>query len=399
MEIPVSIQDPPHKVSRKPSWRAWLQMGFRPLYPLASVWAIVAVAIWIFWPQWLHGPLLGVAWHAHEMLWGFVATVAVAFLLTAGATWAGRNPLSGWPLAGLCAVWLLGRLGLLLPGQVAWAIGAIASPLFFLLAAIALGRVFYRHRLQRQYGLPLAVLGLGILDAASLWAAVHHDYGLLLQWVRAGMGVMALIALLIARRVIPFFAMRAVSGLQIPKHTRSGQVQLTLATLALLCWLFQFTVIAGILLFVSGLLSLWQVWQWQPGAVLKVPLLWVLYAGYALLGLGLMGFGGILAGLPWRPPASIHMIGMGGFAVLIIGMITRTALGHLGKPLSADGWMVSCYWAVLLATFLRLLAAYPTSWSWPLMQVSAVLWCLAFAVYLVQFVPWLIRPRIDGRPG
>jgi len=47
MEIPVSIQEPPHKVSRKPSWRAWLQMGFRPLYPLASVWAIVAVAIWV----------------------------------------------------------------------------------------------------------------------------------------------------------------------------------------------------------------------------------------------------------------------------------------------------------------------------------------------------------------
>ena len=45
----------------------------------------------------------------------------------------------------------------------------------------------------------------------------------------------ALIALLIGRRVIPFFAMRATPGLDIPKHTGTGQVQLGACTVAALC--------------------------------------------------------------------------------------------------------------------------------------------------------------------
>ncbi len=399
MEIPVSIQEPPSRTPRGAGLHAWLQMGFRPLYPLASVWAIVAVAIWIFQPQWLQGRLQGVAWHAHEMLWGFVATVAVGFLLTASANWAGRNPLRGWPLGALCLVWLIARIGLLLPGSYAWTIGSIASVGFFLFAAFVLARVLFRARLRRQYGLPIAVLGLGLLDAAALWAVAQHDIAGLLQWVRAGMGVMALIALLIARRVLPFFAMRAVSGLQIPMLTRSGQLQLWLTGLALLLWVVQAPVPAGVLLVAAGAIALWQLWQWQPRAVLGYPLLWVLYAGYALLGLGLVVFGATLAGLPWRPVGALHLIGMGGFGVLIIGMMTRTALGHLGRPLQADAWMVASYALVLLAVAMRQLALLPTSWTWLAMQASALLWCAAFAVYLGQFLPWLIRPRRDGRPG
>ena len=57
----------------------------------------------------------GLAWHAHEMLWGFVATIAVGFLLTAGANWTGRNSLRGNALAALCLVWLAARAGYLFP--------------------------------------------------------------------------------------------------------------------------------------------------------------------------------------------------------------------------------------------------------------------------------------------
>ena len=56
-----------------PSLRAFLELAFRPLYLAGVAWALVAIGIWIYAPQLLTGPLQGIVWHAHEMLWGFIA--------------------------------------------------------------------------------------------------------------------------------------------------------------------------------------------------------------------------------------------------------------------------------------------------------------------------------------
>ena len=50
------------------------------------------------------------AWHIHEMLFGFVMATIAGFLLTAIPNWTGRQPVSGAPLALLAALWLLGRI-------------------------------------------------------------------------------------------------------------------------------------------------------------------------------------------------------------------------------------------------------------------------------------------------
>jgi uncharacterized protein involved in response to NO len=31
--------------------------------------------------------------------------------------------------------------------------------------------------------------------------------------------------------------------------------------------------------------------------------------------------------------------------------------------------------------------------------ISGCLWALAFTIFLVTYVPVLLRPRVDGRPG
>lgn len=59
-----------------------------------------------------------------------------------------------------------------------------------------------------------------------LLAALGDDYLLLMQRVNAGLLCMTVIARLVVRRVIPFFAMRAVPGLTLPMQERSGEVQL-----------------------------------------------------------------------------------------------------------------------------------------------------------------------------
>src|SRR5690606_277359 len=94
-------------------------------------------------------------------------------------------------------------------------------------------RVMVKGKSRRNYGLPLLVLGLGAADALYLHAALGGDYLLLMRRFDLGLICMAVIALLIARRVIPFFSMRMVPGLQIPMQVRSGHVQMAVSVLAI----------------------------------------------------------------------------------------------------------------------------------------------------------------------
>ena len=274
---------------------------------------------------------------------------------------------------------------------------------------VAMGRAVYTAKSQRNYGVPPLMLALGAANALFLWAIWQgQDYASLLQRFDTGLLCMALIALLVARRVIPFFATKAIAGLQIPMHVQSGHVQLAVGVLALLCSLLAWALPMALFLAIAGLLALWQVLAWQPWAVRKVPLLWVLYVGYAALGLGLIVAAlqvlpSAWTGLQLRSAWPVHIIGVGGFAVLVIGMITRTALGHLGHPLKADRLMVVCYGLVIAAALLRLVAlallgqvgqgVYAA-----VLYASACSWSLAFALYLWRFVPMLIRPRLHPPP-
>lgn len=284
----MELEEPLRTREPAPQWKAFLELGFRPLYLLGCLWAALSVALWVHAPQRITGRMPGVFWHAHEMLWAFVATIAVGFLFTAGSNWTGRNPLQGRALGALCLLWLVARAGFLLPGPQAFVVAALCETAFFCWAALALGRAIQMARSRRNYGLPLLLAGLGVADALYLWSIWQGDYGSLMQRFNAGLLCMAVIALLIARRVIPFFAMRAVSGLQIPMHTASGQWQLGAGVVAIACLLAGWMPGMAAGLGIAGLIALWQVLDWKPWSVRRVPLLWILYLGHAALGAGLI---------------------------------------------------------------------------------------------------------------
>jgi uncharacterized protein involved in response to NO len=389
------ITDAASSAARPPQWSAFLALGFRPLYLAGCCWAAVSIALWIFLPQALAGSLSGIAWHAHEMLWGFVATIAVGFLLTAGSNWTAINPLHGRALGGLCVLWLLARTGFLLPGTTVFRFAAVCELLFFLLPALALGRAVWLARNRRNYGLPLIMLTLAIADGLYLVAALQGDYALLMQRFNTGLLCMAVIALLIARRVIPFFAMRVIDRLEIPLQVRSGHWQIGAGVLAIVFELLGMPQLTAAALAITGAIALVHVISWKPWAVRRKPLLWILYAGYAALGIGLLVAAAHTAGWIVRGAWPVHVIGVGGFSVLIIGMVTRTALGHLGRPLQTDRSMLISYVLVLTAAALRLLALLPTAFSPAALHASATLWIVAFALYLWRFFPLMVRPRIN----
>ena len=383
-----------------PDLSVFLSLGFRPLYICGCAWALISVAIWIFAPSIIPAPFFAVAWHAHEMLWGFIATIAVGFLLTASATWTGFNPMKGLPLAIISGFWLAARAAYLWGGEAAFIVGMLLESVFFGYSAIRLMQVMLKGKSVRNYGIPALVLGLGASNVLFLMATLQGDYLLVIDRFNTGMLFMAVLTILIARRVVPFFAGRMVPGLDIPMLANSGRVQLVVGSVAILAGLFQLNVIMAIALAIVGLIGLYQVWRWKPLSVLHKPMLWILYLGYSCLALGLLaaaahllGAGGIFLA---RDAAHVHIIGMGGFAVLIIGMVTRTALGHTGRPLALDGSMLASYWLMVASVIFRLAALWPSNLAGPLLHAAATAWILSLGLYLYRYVPILVRPRADA---
>ncbi|NGM87095.1 NnrS family protein [Parapusillimonas sp. SGNA-6] len=396
-ELTHSQANPSSTTATGPDMTAFLSLGFRPLYIAGCAWALLSIALWIFAPGTLRGPIMPLAWHAHEMLWGFIGTIAVAFLLTASATWTGFNPLKGRYLAAVSVLWLIARIGYLAGNEIAFHVACAAELAFFLVSAGCLMRVMVKGKSRRNYGVPFLVVGLGIAHGLYMRAALDGDYALLMQRFNVGLICMAIIALLIARRVIPFFSMRMVPGLKIPMQIRSGQAQLAISALAIVLGLLGQPVPMAAALAVVGVISLVQLMRWKPLAVLHKPMLWILYLGYACMGVGLLfaavQLSGLGAGVLARTAVHVHIIGMGGFAILIIGMVTRTALGHLGRPLALDASMLLSYYAMMGAVILRLAALWPSAWSAWQLQAAALFWIASMALYLWRFVPLLVRPR------
>ncbi|HEU4956819.1 MAG TPA: NnrS family protein, partial [Sphingomicrobium sp.] len=162
-----------------------LRGGFRPFFLGGALWAVAALALWL---TALAGQITlpsafdALAWHRHEMLFGFVGAVIAGFLLTAIPNWTGRLPIAGPPLASLFGLWLAGRLAVLFSGTVGLAIAAIIDVGFYLLLAAVAARevIAANNRNVPIVGLVLlfgiasgldyaAAAGSGFVDPALPW--------------------------------------------------------------------------------------------------------------------------------------------------------------------------------------------------------------------------------------
>jgi uncharacterized protein involved in response to NO len=123
----------------------------------------------------------------------------------------------------------------------------------------------------------------------------------------------------------------------------------------------------------------------------------VLHLGYGWLALGLLLLG-VSALYPALPrSAAVHALTAGALGTLVIGMMSRVALGHTGRELRVRGWITLAYLLVNLAAVVRVVMAALAGSSYLIsLALTAALWALAFGLYLFVYVPILISPRGDG---
>ena len=134
--------------------------------------------------------------------------------------------------------------------------------------------------------------------------------------------------------------------------------------------------------------------------LLAHPLLWILHLSYLWIAIGLALLGA--SALGWTSEsAAFHALGVGATGGLIIGMITRTALGHTGRPLQAGAAELAMYLLLQAGAVLRVWASLAGGASAyeALLIASSACWSLSFVIYLLVYGPRLMKPRVDGRDG
>jgi uncharacterized protein involved in response to NO len=392
----------PVQADHQPLWRdthpVWA-LGFRPFYILAAALSVLAVPLWLArYMGWLQGMAnVTLGWHMHEMVFGFAIAVIVGFLFTAARNWTGLPTPRGRHLAVLVLVWLAGRVAMLAAPPL-W--GALVDLLFLPLAAWPLYRVIRQSGNTRN--LFLVVL-LGLLTLAN---ALFHAAGL--GWValspatpvHAAILVIVIIESVIGGRVIPMFTTNGAPGVKPVVRPRHDQIALGIVATASLAWVFGAPgPLSAALCMLAACALLLRLAGWKSHRTLHVPLLWILHLSYAWIPIGFVLLALAALGLGAASTA-FHAMAVGSMAGLIIGMMTRTTLGHTGRVLKAGRVEPVMYALIQLGALTRVLAAFvPMAWRNAALLVSGLCWCAAFVLFLVAYTPYLLKPRLDGKQG
>ena len=379
--------------------------GFRPFFLAAAVQAVLALPLWLLIFSGRLEATLAVApaaWHAHEMLFGYLGAVLAGFLLTAVPNWTGRLPISGLPLAGLFSLWLLGRLAQV-PGLTLGPWSALLEVLFLVALAAVIWREIWAGRNLRN--LPICLL-------VTCFAAANIGFHLLARegdaagFLRGGIAVAALLIALVGGRVVPSFtrnwmAKRGEAKLPQP-FGRFDKACLAVTAVALLLWALQpLSQAAGLLMIAAGVLQLLRLLRWRGWRSLAEPLVLVLHLGYVWLPLGLFLLG--LAAL--RPEAvsqssGLHALTAGAVGLMTLAIMTRATLGHTGRPLTAGPATQVIYALVLIGAVLRVAAPWLPLEQPAVLIASGLLWAGGFLGFVLVYGPMLLRRRaVTGAGG
>lgn len=380
---------------------------FRIFFLSLAVWAVVIVPLWLMTlltPMQLPLALPELYWHQHEMLYGLLNAAITGFLLTAVCTWTQTTGLHGGRLLALWLVWLAGRLALLTGDSLPPGLALVPDLIFLPLVMLDAGLRIARARQARQL---IILVVLALLWLSQVGFLLSPDSAL------SGSGLILAMALMqvVGGRITPAF-----SGNWLRAHGRVDElprswpmldraaIYSTLLVAAL--WLLaarlpEHAVLPGLLAaaaLLAAVLTLARLWGWRGWRLAGEPLLWILHLSLLWIPVGLVLLAGSALG-GWPDTVWKHAVGAGAMAGLILGVISRVALGHTGRPLQLPRGMTLAFVLLHLAALVRVATALGVlPWQRGL-ELSALGWMLAFALFLWRYAAILASPRPDGRPG
>ncbi len=388
-------------------WGVDLGARYAGLYPAIS-WSVPA--------SWLHAVL---------MIYGFFSFYIFGFLMTALPKWVGAKEvprqlyLPAFLL--LAGGWLLFYIGLFLPPEI--------PVLFIALLSVAAGWLMVPYALflairggdnpdKRHAKVVTAALLLawiGVLSFACAFAApvpfLETVFSPVFMTTAARLGIeigiwgfLLPVFATVTHRMLPFFTGNVLPFYAV--YRPMGLLWILLACLfahgagavgGMQSWLWLPDTIAAAI-------SFWFTWKWQLRRSFASHLLAMHHVAHLWQGIALSlyaaqsvahALGVNVGGL-----APLHVLTLGYFTSVLIGMATRVTLGHSGRSINSDVWgwrLFWCFQGIVLLRFAGEFLALPGFMN--LFWWSAILWVVIFALWCRIYVPMYLTPRPDGRSG
>ncbi|GAA6151759.1 NnrS family protein [Pseudoteredinibacter isoporae] len=389
----IQLQEP---TTQRPGQSVFFSIGFRPFFAVGSLLGAALMIVWVFiYRGQLQLPLVNMfSWHAHEMIYAYGIAIVAGFLLTAVRNWTGLDTARGPLLMALVLLWFLPRpLAIMLPPSLYLSVLDLA---FIPCLALCLAIPMIKSRNWRNL-LFIPILLAFFVCNLLYHLAIHQQLALApSQPLLFALELLLMLITIIGARVMPMFTRNGTQGAVQP----TGFAQQALWLLAagasqlLLANVIDALLPKALLALAFSLLILYSWWGWQGKALWRNPMLWVLHLAY--IGIAITY---VLKAASYYAlvPASlwIHSAGVLCVGLMTVGFMGRVSLGHSGRSLHCSRLMLASYVFMLAAVILRLAAGlHPTM---PLWDSAALCWSLALLCFAVEFIPYLVSPRADGK--
>ncbi|MCW9033470.1 MAG: NnrS family protein [Rhodospirillales bacterium] len=379
--------------------------GFRPFYFLGTLYAPLLVLIWLAEYSGLAGfsssEISLSQWHGHEMLFGFAAAVISGFLLTALPGWAATPEIHGAKLAFLSFLWLAGRVVFWFSAQLPLPLVAIVDSSLFLFMALFFVPGLRQAKSKLYWALIPILLWFFGCNVAFYWALAQGASHQADQALMAKVYGLILLYSIVAGILVPSFTETALKA-------KKWQGRMTI-----LPWLEWAAVGTAFVYGLTGLLykgSEFAIWaalvalvihsfrfsRWKGLKVADTPMVFILHVGYAwMLGAFLLRALGDY-GLNIPDMSHVHAYTIGALGLMKIGLMTRVALKHTGRPLNPSNLVLMAYALIFFAACIRLYAPY-SAVEPAMMGLSSLAWALGFGIYFFSYGRLFLVPSLPRK--
>ncbi len=384
---------------------AVLNLGFRPFFSGAGVFALLSIGYWLHifaQPDALLLQRMNPSqWHAHEMLYGYSLAVIAGFLLTAVKNWTSMQTPHGPPLLGLFSLWLSARLCWFM-GESVLVVAALFDLAFMLLLIVSIARPIIKTKQWRQTAVLSKLVLLGGANVAFYLGAFGQlEQGAHLS-IYGGLYLIIGLILTMGRRVIPMFI---EGGVDYPVKLYNSR-WLDISSMVLFLLFFISTLFLSQPRYASSLaaalfvITSTRLVGWYTPGIWRTPLLWGLFLAIVFIDLGFLLFA-LRTWLETSPYLATHAFAMGGIGTITMAMMARVSIGHTGRNLKLPPTQLN--WAlilILIAVVIRVLVPTVIASNYSLwVLLSGGFWLLSFTLFCWGFLPILSRPRIDQKYG
>jgi len=376
----------------------WL-VGFRPFFALACLSGLSLPLLWVLmYLGALPAPATSfgaVQWHAHEMFFGFGWAVLAGFLLTSTKNWVQIRGYHGASLVFLVAAWMFERAGMGFGARWPAFLFELSNKLFLAAIVAMLLWTLVRHRKDDSYRdnyFFLLILPAFLIAKQLMLSGDHFQAG-----IAMATGLFRVAFLVMLERTLTQF-MKNIFQVDILRHAALDKA-IKLLALLLVGAGFMPPPLSGWMSLVLALLLAGRFFFWQPQLALRRLDLGIMYLGYAAIVLQLLlEFLGQVAPPAWVGAFSMHVFGLGVMGLIIPAMLIRIAKGHTGRKVVFETVDKAVLWIMMAAFLLRVIAPqlHPQAYAlW--LVLAACCWLAGFGILAWRLIPFLLRPRVDGK--